>query len=399
MVLSHRNIVANVNGLYESFPLSPDDRLLSFLPWAHALGQTTELHIILSMGGSVAFAESVTTLTTNLLEVKPTILVAVPRVFNKIHAGINAKVADAGKVSRTLFEKAIGNALTRLDLAEKGQRSRIVEVKHAFYDRVVFSKIRDRFGGRLRFVVSGGAALSKEVARFIAAVGIVVYEGYGLTETSPIVSCNRGDAVKLGSVGKTLSNVEVRISEIEEGQGEVQVKGDNVMEGYYGLPEQTEAVFTEDGYFKTGDMGMIDAEGFLFITGRVKEQYKLENGKYVVPTPLEEQLTLSPFISQIMIYGANKPFNVALIVPDAEHVERWRGGEEGGDLQDPELIEQIRAELEKYSVEFKGYEKIRQFVILPEEFSVENGMLTPTLKLKRAVVARVYQDKIEQMYR
>ncbi len=280
---------------------------------------------------------------------------------------------------------------------------------HGFFDKVIFSKVRERFGGRLKYAASGGAALSPEVGDFIDKLGIVVCEGYGLTETSPIVSCNYPGARKLGSVGLPLAGVEVIIDtsvvdDADSVDGEVVVRGPNVMQGYHNLPEETQAVTTEDGGFRTGDLGRLDADGYLYITGRIKEQYKLENGKYVVPGPLEELLQLSPFVNQAYIDGTNKPFNVALVVPDHAALEKWarEQGLDGGDyaslLENPKTRELFTEQLGKYSKDFKRYEQPRKFKLLPEEFSVDNGMLTPKLSLKRKVVVERYGAELAELH-
>jgi long-chain acyl-CoA synthetase len=315
-------------------------------------------------------------------------------------------MAEEGGFKKTMFDAAIGNEERRRRLAEKGRSSGWADFKHALFDKLVFSKVRDRFGGRLKYAFSGGAAISKEVAEFIDNLGIMVYEGYGLTETSPIATANWPGSRKIGSVGKTIPGVTVTIDKSvtnDPDNGEIVVNGHNVMKGYHNLPEENEQVFTDDGGFRTGDMGHLDDEGFLFITGRIKEQYKLENGKYVVPGPLEEQLKLSPYVANVMVYGDNKPFNVALVVPDEEMLKKY--GEEhglGSDLaalrEHADVQELFTAQLEEYSSQFKQFEKVRKLRLIGEDFTTENDMLTPTLKLKRRVVLQSYGDLLESLY-
>jgi len=271
-------------------------------------------------------------------------------------------------------------------------------------DRLIFSKVRLKFGGRLRFVVSGSAALNPQVAEFIDALGIEVYEGYGLTETSPVVCVNYPGNRKIGSIGKVIEGVSVRIDKAatdDPKSGEIIVSGHNVMQGYHNREEENAKVFTEDGSFRTGDMGYIDDEGFIFITGRIKEQYKLENGKYVVPSPLEEDLKLSPFIANVMIHGANRPFNVALVVPDMPTLESWaaREGIKLGDIAHNErVIALMLGEMQKYGSAFKGYEIPKKIALTTEDFSTENSMLTPSLKLKRRNVLARYGELLESLY-
>ena len=406
--LSHRNFASNVTAIHEIFPMDPSDRSLSFLPWAHSFGQTVELHGLLSMGASMGIAESVNKIVDNLAEVQPTLLFSVPRIFNKIYDGLNKRMADENIVKRTLFERAMRNAERRKKLAAEGRSSGWADLQHKVFDRLVFSKVRQRFGGRLRYAFSGGAAISTQVAEFIDSLGIMVYEGYGLTETSPIATANYPGNRKIGSVGKAIPGVEIRVDREVTGDavnGEIVVKGPNIMQGYHNLPEENEKVFTEDGAFRTGDMGRVDSEGFVFITGRIKEQYKLENGKYVVPSPLEELLKLAPFIANVMVYGDNRPFNSAIVVPDLESLGTW-AEEEGVSASDtdallahPKVQELFARQLEEFSGDFKSFEKIKKFRLVAEDFSTENGLLTPSLKLKRRVAIERYGALLDAMYK
>jgi long-chain acyl-CoA synthetase len=413
VMLSHGNIVSNINAVHSVFPMDEADCSLSFLPWAHSFGQTAELHCMMSMGASIALAESVDKLVDNLGEVKPTILFSVPRIFNRIYDGLQKRMADESAITRFMFERGIKVAEKKRELEEQGKSSPWVDMQFAFFDRVVFSKVRERFGGRLKYAFSGGAALSSEVAKFIDNMGITVFEGYGLTETSPIATANYPNNRKIGTIGKPIPGVEIYVID-EDGnklppntEGEIVVVGPNIMQGYYNLEDKTEAVIFEiDGKraFRTGDMGQIGSDGFVRITGRVKEQYKLENGKYVVPSPLEEQLQLSGFISQICIYGHNRPFNIGLVVPDVEAVKKW-ADEEGipvetaEDMVDNDAVKQkLLEEIKKYGAEFKGYERPKRLVIIPDEFTTENDMLTPSLKLKRRNVLKAYEDEINAVY-
>jgi long-chain acyl-CoA synthetase len=408
VLLTHSNICSNLNAVSAIFAIHSSDVSVSFLPWAHSFGQTCELHGLLSRGAALAIAESVEKLVDNFAEIRPTVLYAVPRVFNRIYDGLQKRMAEEGGVKKALFDAAMRNEERLLKLAARGETSWLVETQHDLFDRLVFAKVRGRFGGRLRYAISGGAALSPEVAEFIDKLGILVCEGYGLTETSPIVSANHPGARKIGSVGQPIEGVEVEIDKSvvdEEGaeDGEVIVRGPNVMQGYHNLPAETAEVMTEDGGFRTGDLGRLDEDGFLYITGRIKEQYKLENGKYVVPAPLEELLQLSPFIAQAFIYGTNRPFNVALLVPDRPALEKWArergiGGDYGALVAHPEVRKLLGAELEEHGKSLKRYERPRKFRLLAEEFSVDNGMLTPKMSLKRKVVMERYGDEIEALY-
>lgn len=407
--LTHRNLAYNVSAIHAVFPLEPDDRSLCFLPWAHSFGQTVELHGLFSMGSSIGLAEAVDKIVANLGEVRPTVFASVPRVFNRIYDGLHAKMNEEGGLKKKLFDAAIETAQKRKELSEQGKQSAWLDFKFKILDGLVFSKVRERFGGRLKYAFSGGAAISREVAEFIDNLGITVYEGYGLSETSPIATMNYPGARKIGSVGKPIPGVEIEIdiaATEDPTQGEVIIWGHNIMEGYHNLDEANAEVLVEkDGKrgFRSGDMGRLDEEGFLHITGRVKEQYKLLNGKYVVPTPLEEKLKLSPYISNAMVHGMNREFNVAVVIPDYEVLKGW-AKEQGLDPDPASLAknDRVRAlieeEVNKLSADFKGYEKVRRIYIGAEDFTTENGMLTPTLKLKRRVVQDRYGDAIESLY-
>ena len=404
VLLSHANLAMNVSAALSVFPLTPDDRSLSFLPWAHSFGQTAELHTLVGGGASMAICEGIPKIIDNLAEVQPTVLMAVPNIFNKIYDGVQKQMAAKPALIQKLF-KAGMSAQGRLNKGESvGLGDRLAL---ALAQRLIFSKIIGKFGGRLRYAMSGGAALSREVAEFVDALGIMVFEGYGLTETSPVATVNSPTARRIGSVGKPIPGVTVKLDFEASGskeEGEIVVYGHNVMQGYYNRPDETAKVFTEDGGFRTGDLGRFDADGFLFITGRIKELYKLENGKYVAPVALESKLLLSPFIAQAMVYGANRKFNVALIVPDLVNLKEWATAQ-GIAATDPEKLvqdekvrAQIRREIDAQSQEFKGFEAIREFVLSSEEFTVANDMLTPKLSMKRRNILKRYGKEIDALY-
>jgi len=406
VMLTHSNFTSNVNAISEIFPLAEEDRSASFLPWAHSFGQTVELHTLVFFGSSMGLT-SAKTLVRDMPEVRPTILVSVPKVFNSVYDGILKKMEAEGGATKKIFDLAVSNGRKREQLMKRDATSRWVEIQNSVFDKLVFTKVRDAFGGRLRYAFSGGAAISTEVAEFISLVGITVYEGYGLTETSPIVTCNIKGARRIGSVGRVIPRVTVTIDTAVTGDpeiGEIVVHGPNVMKGYYNLPEANDEVFTDDHGFRTGDLGHVDDDGYLFIRGRIKEQYKLENGKYVVPSPIEEQLQLSGYVMQAMVYGEQRPYNVALVVPDFEYLKLW-AAENGIDTSDTKALlanEQVRelyvTELKKTQANVKRYEQVRDFVLEDDEFSPENGLLTPSLKVKRRAVMAKYGDQIDDMY-
>ena len=401
VVLSHGNLASNVSAIHELFTIGRGDRTLAFLPWAHSFGQTGELHMVLSMGASIAINDEIPNLVGNLAEVKPTILVAVPRIFNRIYDGVNKQMAEKPGLIRALFQAGIRIATERT----RGRDSSLLEsIQLALADKLIFSKVRAKFGGRLKFVISGSAALSKDVAEFIDALGIEIYEGYGLTETSPVATVNYPGHRKIGSVGKAIPGVRIGIDTKvtnDPENGEILVYGPNVMQGYYNRPDENAKVLLPDGGFRTGDMGRLDSEGFLFITGRIKEQYKLETGKYVVPSPLEEELKLSPYILNAMIYGDNKPHNVVLLVVDQDALRKWGQSQalEIGDVtKNPRVRELLKQELEHRTQAFRSYEKPKDFIVVTEDFTVENDMLTPKLSLKRRNVLAKYEAALQALY-
>ncbi len=397
VILSHGNMASNVSAIHACFPMASHDRSLSFLPWAHSFGQTVELHGLFSMGASLAIAESVEKILDNLAETKPTLLFSVPRIFNKLYAAVQKQISTKPGFVQSMVRSALATRAKQ----RNGQEVSLGEgLVLAITDKVVFAKVRGRFGGRLQYAFSGGAAISKEVAEFIDGLGITVYEGYGLTETSPIATANWPNNRKIGSVGKPIPGVKVSISD----DGEIVVHGPNVMQGYHNRKEENDAVMQADGGFKTGDMGKLDDEGFLFITGRLKEQYKLENGKYVVPTPLEEQIKLSPYVLNAMVHGDNKPYNVALVVANVDAVMTW-AAENGVTetspsmlLENPKVRAHFKNELDHYGGKFKGFEGVKDFALVPEDFTTENGLLTPSLKVKRRKVFERYESVIEALY-
>ena len=404
VILSHGNFVSNVNAVRHVLPISTDDRSLSFLPWAHSFGHTCEMLVMASTGASVAFAEAVDKIIPNLAEVRPTMLFSVPRIWNRIYDNVNKQIGERPAFVQNLVRMGIRAANKK----HRGEEVSLFEkAALAISSRLVFDKIVARLGGRLKYAFSGGAALSREVAEFIDGVGITVYEGYGLTETSPIATANRPGAQKIGSVGKPIKDVKIVIDKTatnEEKQGEIVIYGPNVMMGYHNRPEENEAVFTDDHGFRTGDLGFVDDEGYLFITGRLKELYKLQNGKYVAPAPLEETLKLSPFVANVMVYGDNQLYNVALVVPEMSSLKAW-AKEQGIEGSDAELVENKRVkehmqeEVKKAGEPFKGFEEVRKIVLIPEDFTTENGMLTQSLKLKRRVALERYGAKLNDLYK
>lgn len=402
--LTHANIVSNIEAVIEVVPFSAEDRSLSFLPWAHVFGGD-ELHGIIRLGASTAISESVDRIARDLMEVRPTVLFAVPRVWNQVHQAVRETLAKRSPLVRRVVDRGV-------DAMHRRRRGAALSwgdaLALAAARNLVLARVRERFGGRLRMAISGAAALAPEVAEFIEDLGVVVLEAYGLTETSCCATINRPDDRRIGSVGKPIPGVRVELDRSVQGadrdSGEIVVRGHCVMAGYHNLPEQTARAMTADEGVRTGDLGRIDADGFLYVTGRLKELYKLENGKYVAPAPLEEHLTLSPYIEQALVHGANEPFNVALVVPRRAALLAW--AQSSGLKTEPlrELLASdevrglLRAEIDRLGADFKGYERIRAFELLDEPFSTHNGLLTPTLKIKRARVEERYRAEIAALY-
>ena len=409
VLLSHGNFTSNAIAGGARFPeITVGSCSLSILPWAHSYGQTAELYNFIHRGAAIGFMRDVSTLAEDMAKVAPTFLIAVPRVFNKIYDGLWAKINATGGLAKKLFVMGLESAAQIRSLEAQGKKAFWPGLKHKLADRIVFSKIRLRFGGRLKGALTASAMMNLEVAQFFTDIGMPVFDAYGLTETSPAVTINFRGANKPGSVGRPIDKVRVAIDKSQArdnpDEGEVVVYGPNVMQGYHNNPEATRQVMTADGGFRTGDLGRLDEDGYLYITGRIKEQYKLENGKYVFPASLEEEIQLSPWVENVLIYGEGRRHNICLVVPDFVKLTAWaeEHGIEGsarqliGNPQVKAMIgESIRSHL-KHKV--GGYEIPKNFILVDEPFSVENGMLTQTLKLKRRKVIERYDDQIKAAY-
>jgi len=407
VALTHRALASNVVALHQIFPITETDRSLSFLPWSHAFGLVAELHALLATGASLALVGPERQLMRDLAEVRPTLLFSVPTLFNRLHDAIRDQLDGSGPIVRDLFERGMANARRRRRVKLAQRTHGLTDLRAHFYDRMVFSRIRSQFGGRVRYAFSGGAPLAPEVAELVDAVGITLYEGYGLTEAGPVVSANWPGARRIGSVGKPIPGVHVEIDHAvgaDSTEGEIQVRGPCLMQGYRGLQEESQAVLGADGALRTGDLGYLDRDGFLFITGRVKEQFKLESGRYVAPAPLEAQLCLSRFIENVLVHGDGRPHNVALVVPDAVALRRWATVQGLGHRQDLQLLEEpmVRRlydrELRLHSEGFRHFEMLGGVLLLPEPFDEANGLLTPTQKLRRARIVARYADQLDELY-
>ncbi|WP_313676180.1 long-chain fatty acid--CoA ligase [Mycolicibacterium sp.] len=381
--------------------LSDKDLNYLWLPLSHSFGKVM-LALPLAIGFPTVIDGRVDKIVENLAIIRPTIMGAVPRIFEKVHGRINEMVAKEGGVKKTMFDWAVGVGVQVSRVRQAGQTvNPILAAQYKLADKLVLSKIRDRFGGRLRFFISGSAALDREIAQWFDAIGIVVLEGYGLTETSAASVLNRPTAYRFGTVGWTLPQTEVKIAE----DGEIMLKGPGVMEGYHDMPEATAETIEPDGWFHTGDIGELDAEGFLRITDRKKDMFKTSQGKYVAPSAISAQFKgICPFASEIVVYGESKPYCVALVSLDADGVKDWAaanglGGKSFAEIaRDPKTFAAVEGYVEELNKHLNRWEQVKKFAIIDRELTVENGDLTPSLKLKRKVVVDNFQDKIEGLY-
>jgi len=404
VILSHRNLIFECSIVTPLLGMDQDVRTLAFLPWAHVFGQVAEVHGIIGCGGSAGLVEDVNMLIDELSVVKPNVFFAVPRVYNRIYERLQGQMNEKPNFIRSLFYGGLKQAKREREGAKLGFLDNLTLT---LARKIIFKKILNRFGGNLRIAVSGASALSPSVAEFVNDIGISLYEGYGLSENTAALTVNYPGARRFGSVGKPLPGVKIEIDKSVEGSleedGEIVAYGENIMLGYHNLPEEKKKSINEKGGLLTGDLGHFDEDGYLYITGRVKEQYKLENGKFVAPAPLEESLKLSPYIDHVMLYGFNRPFNVALIVAAMNNVKQYAednriSTNEESLLDEPLIKELFEKQLQKYGKNFKGFEHPKNFILLEEEWSIDNGMLTPTLKLKRTVVEKYFKTQIEELY-
>lgn len=401
VLLTHGNFVADIEAMRKVFPIEPDERTVSFLPWAHVLGQIGELHHGVSVGISMALNDELTRLLEDIQVVRPTLLVAVPSVFNRIHASVVRQIAHKSKLVQRLFADGLATATHQHHGDHVGLLERL---ELAVDDRLILAKVRDKLGGRLKWVFCGGASLGREVAEFIDSLGITVHEGYGLTETSCTATLQPKGARKIGTAGQPLPGVMVDIDTLVTGDpriGEVVIYGPIVMKGYHNRPRENAAAFTPDGGLRTGDLGYFDDDGYLVITGRIKEQFKLDNGKYVMPMPIEEAIKLSPYIKNVLLHGANRPYCVALLVPDVTAITEWAaatGITLGDPTRDAALHQLLEREVQQRCQDFPAFQRPKAVAIVGEDFSTDNGLLTPTLKLKRQRVVERYVDRLEQLY-
>lgn len=399
VMLTHQNIVSDVLNSEKNVPFEyGKSKALSFLPVCHVFERMI-LYLYQFCGVEIYFAESIEKMSDNLKEVQPNVMTAVPRLYEKVFDKIVAKGAELTGIKKALFFWAVNLGLKYEPYGANGWW---YETQLKIARKLIFSKWKEGLGGKLDLMVSGSAALQPRLTRVFAAAGLPIMEGYGLTETSPVISVNdmRDGGFKVGTVGKAIDNVEVKIAK----DGEILVKGPNVMKGYFKDPEKTAEVI-KDGYFYTGDIGEIDSEGFLKITDRKKEMFKTSGGKYVAPALLENKFKQSRFIEQIMVIGEGEKMPAALIQINYEFVEEWakrhkyalKTKEEL--TSNPKLLERIQEEIDEVNKYFGHWEQIKKFEITPDAWTIEGGHLTPTMKMKRKVIKEIYKDLIEKIYR
>ena len=400
VMLSHANLLSNCEACQKAIPIFETDVYLSFLPLSHIFERLAGFYLMLSCGASITYAQSLEKVVDNMREVRPTLVAGVPRFFEKLHDGILKKIQQAPSQKRTLAQWALSAGCQKVTRQQNRQAVSLwLSFQYFLADRVILRRLRQALAPRLRFFISGSAPLSVDLIAFFASFGCAILEGYGLTETSPVVSFNRPGRAKWGSVGQAIPGVEVTIAQ----DGEILVKGPNVMQGYYGKPKETEEAF-QGSYFKTGDIGYLDQEGYLFITDRKKDLIKTSGGKFVAPQKIESLLKSNPFIQEAVVYGDRRPYLAALIWPDVETLETYAKaqGVEANGLQElvkhPKILSFFDSQLEECQKELARFEKVKRFILLGQPLSQSAGELTPTLKVKRKVLFEKYRSLLDSLY-
>lgn len=401
VMLTHANFLSNFKACKSLIDVGETDVLLSFLPLSHVFERLGGHYVPLFSGAKIAYAESTFTVAQNMQEVSPTVMLSVPRLYETMHDRVLRAVQAGSSLKQKIFHWGVSVGSAVSSKIQQGEKpSALLQMKQNIADKLVFAKLKAATGGQLRFFVSGGAALPQSIAEFFHAAGILILEGYGLTETSPVISMNHPAKWKFGTVGVPVPGVEVQIAE----DGEILTRGPHVMKGYFNNEDATAEVIDGEDWFHTGDIGNIDDDGFIKITDRKKNIIVLSNGKNVAPQPIESQLVQSPFIDQIMLVGNERKNVAALIVPNFDALKSW-ASENGVDSSDiPEMLKTrevqrlIQGEIRERLTDFADFEQVRRFALLEKEFSQEEDEMTPTLKLKRNVIIEKYADVIEGMY-
>jgi len=400
VMLSHYNIWSNVQACLQMIPIGTGDECLSMLPLSHSYERMVD-YTLFQAGVIINYAESFDTVASNLGEVKPTVVLSVPRLYEKVYARVLENALSGSAVKRTIFfwAKRAGEQWATLSLAGLPIPGGLA-IKKKIADRLVFAKLRARTGGRIRFFVSGAAPLSADIAKFFYSAGLPVIEGYGLTESSPVLTLNPLDRIKLGTVGRVIPGVELKIAS----DGEILARGPNIMQGYYKLPDATRETVDADGWLHTGDIGEVDSDGYLKITDRKKELLKTAGGKYIAPQPIELAVKRNKFVANAMMYGDRRKYPIIVIVPNFDNLERWAGerkltyGTRAELIHMPDVRAKVEREVMSMLRELAKYETPKKVLLLENDFTIEAGELTPTLKVKRRVVEKRYKDQIDAAY-
>jgi long-chain acyl-CoA synthetase len=398
VTLTHRNILSNIEACCRLFDIGERDECLSFLPLSHVLERMAGYYFMLYQGAAIAYAENVDSVPVNLTEAQPTILISVPRLYEKMYARVMERVLSGPWIKKQIFFAALKSCRTLVRKELAGQDpGRLRRLLAETARTTVFAPLRNHLGGRLRFFISGGAPLGREVVEFFMAAGLPIYEGYGLTETSPVIAANSPGAIRLGTVGRPIAGTEVRIAE----DGEILVKGPGVFQGYWNNPEATEEAFV-DGWFKTGDVGTLDADGFLAITDRKKDLIVTAGGENIAPQHLENRFKSDKFLANAMVYGDRKPYLTALLIPNLENLESYARHRKIDFLDHcdlvnhPQILNLIRRRIDALQEGYPSFQRIKRFTLLSRDFSKDE--MTPTLKVKRKLVTERFHKILEEMY-
>ena len=401
VVLSHWNFVSNVQATQSIFPVFPTDKCLSFLPLSHVLERMAGYYTIINGGGGIAYAQRMDTVPVDIMEVKPTVLISVPRLYEKIYAKAMATAVGAGGMKKRIFFWAREVAMQCAKLEERGKHPKgWLAVQRTVATAMVFKKLRAKLGGNIRFMVSGGAPLGTKINQFFFGCGLTIFEGYGLTETSPVLSCNYTGHMRFGSIGHVLPGTEIKIAE----DGEIMARGPQIMLGYFNNEAATREVLDEDGWLATGDLGNFDDEGFLYITGRKKDIIVTAGGKNIAPQPIENRFTADKLVTQMVVIGDRRQFLSSLIVPNFEVLDEWAATNGVNApttaelLAHPKVLALYQGLLDKVNADLPGFNQIKKFTLLNREFTLEEGELTPTMKVKRFAINRKYESVINRMY-
>ncbi|TAL69837.1 MAG: long-chain fatty acid--CoA ligase [Bacteroidetes bacterium] len=401
VMLTNKNIVANLIGVKDAIPFDETDVFLSFLPMCHSYERTAGYYTPVCVGATIAFAEAIESVGTNITEVRPTLMTTVPRLLELIRKRIYQNIEKESGLKQKIFHWAVKTGIDYLHAQQQGKNPLGLKSMYLIADKLVFSKIRARTGGRLRLFASGGAALPVDICEFFLATGIIIIEGYGLTESSPVIAATREGRIEVGTVGPPLFNVEVKIAE----DGEILAKGDNIMKGYWNDPVATNEAIDEDGWLYTGDIGKFTERGNLKITDRKKSIIVSSGGKNIAPQPIENILSQSPYIEHCVLIGDKRDYITALLTPDFEQLKKIadtfgiKYDSPSELIGNDKIIQIIKNDIDRLQVDFAKYERVRKFKLLSQPFTVENGELTPKLSIKRHVVERKFHYLIEEMYK